>query len=379
MRVTFVIPVIASGGAEHALVLLARRWSAAGRRVTILTYDAGEVAPFYDLDPRIRHVPLGIAGDSFGAAAAAANNLRRARVLRRELRRSRPDVIISFIDQTNVLTLVAAEGLGVPVVVVEQSDPHTFPVKPVWARLRLLTYARARRIVLLSARDAAYFPPRLRGRVAVIPNPFVPPPAEAEPEGGAARGPVLIGVGRLHRDKGFDILLEAFALLAGEHPRWRLTVLGEGDERARLEALRDELGLGGRVSLPGRVKDPYTFLRRAALFALPSRAEGFPLALCEALACGLPAVCTDCAGGVRDIIEEGVNGLLVPKEDAAALARALGRLMSDDAERRRLARRAPEVVERFGPRKTFEAWESLLREVVGGGQSPAREEVVNER
>ncbi|HWS56072.1 MAG TPA: glycosyltransferase family 4 protein [Pyrinomonadaceae bacterium] len=368
MRVTFVIPVIASGGAEHALVLLARRWAADGRRVTILTYDDGARAPFYELDPRIRHVPLGIAGESAGLVAAAANNLRRARVLRREIRRSRPDVIVSFIDQTNVLTLVATAGLGVPVVVAEQSDPHTFPVKPVWNRLRLLTYARARRIVLLSARDAAFFPPRLRGRVAVIPNPFVLPPAAAEDEADdeAARGHALIAVGRLHRDKGFDILLEAFALLRDEHPRWRLTVLGEGEERARLEALRDALSLGGRVSFPGRVKAPYAFLRRATIFALPSRAEGFPLALCEALACGLPAVCADCAGGVRDIVEDGVNGLLVPKEDAAALARALGRLMSDEAERRRLALRAPEVVERFSPRKTFDAWESLLREVVKG-------------
>jgi GalNAc-alpha-(1->4)-GalNAc-alpha-(1->3)-diNAcBac-PP-undecaprenol alpha-1,4-N-acetyl-D-galactosaminyltransferase len=368
MRVTFVIPVIASGGAEHALVILARRWAAAGREVTILTYDDGECAPFYELDPRIRHVPTGIAGDSAGLVAAVGNNLRRARVLRREIRRGRPDVVVSFIDQTNVLTLLAAEGLGVPVVAVEQSDPHTFPMKPVWARLRLLTYARARRIVLLSARDAAFFPPRLRGRVVVIPNPFVPPPAPAEDESGdgATRGPALIAVGRLHRDKGFDILLEAFALLRDEHPRWQLTVLGEGEERGRLEALRDGLRLGGRVSLPGRVKDPYTFLRRATLFALPSRAEGFPLALCEALACGLPAVCADCAGGVRDIIEDGVNGLLVPKEDAGSLARALGRLMSDEAERRRLALRAPEVVERFSPQKTFEAWESLLREVLGG-------------
>ena len=366
MRVTFVIPVIASGGAEHALVLLARRWAAVGRHVTILTYDDGARPPFYDLDPRISHVPMNIARDSSGLPAAVRNNLRRARVLRGALRRSRPDVVVSFIDQTNVLTLVASKGLGVPVVVVEQSDPRSFPIKRVWARLRLLTYARARRIVLLSASDASYFPPRLRRRVAVIPNPFVPPPVlpEAVTHAGMTEPPTLIAVGRLHRDKGFDILLEAFSLLGDEHPEWSLTILGEGEERARLESLRDELRLAGRVSFPGRVKDPYTHLRRATLFVLPSRAEGFPLALCEALACGLPAVCTDCAGGVRDIIQEGVNGVLVPAGDAGALARALSRLMADDEERQRLARRAPEVVERFNPEKTFEAWESRLSEVV---------------
>jgi GalNAc-alpha-(1->4)-GalNAc-alpha-(1->3)-diNAcBac-PP-undecaprenol alpha-1,4-N-acetyl-D-galactosaminyltransferase len=364
MRVTCVVPVIASGGAEHALVILARHWAAAGRHVTILTYDDGARPPFYDLDPRIRHVAMGLARDSAGLAAAVGNNLRRARVLHSEIRRSRPDVVVSFIDQTNVLTLLAAEGLGVPVVVVEQSDPHTFPVKPIWARLRLLTYARARRIVLLSARDMGFFPPRLQRRVVVIPNPFVPPPPESPARAEATQPPALIAVGRLHHDKGFDILLKAFSLLGNEHPEWRLTVLGEGEERGRLEMLRDELRLGGRVSFPGRVKDPYTLLQRASLFVLPSRTEGFPLALCEALACGLPAVCTDCAGGVRDIIEDGVNGILVPVGDASALARALNRLMTDEAQRCQLARRAPEVVERFKLEKTLDAWESLLREVV---------------
>ncbi|MCA1636185.1 MAG: glycosyltransferase family 4 protein [Acidobacteria bacterium] len=364
MRVTFVIPIIASGGAEHVLTLLAQRWTAAGRHVTILTYDDGARPPFYNLDPHVRHVAMGLAGDSSGLLAAVRNNLRRARVLRREIRRSRPDVIVSFIDQTNVLTLLAAEGLGVPIVATEHMDPNALTLKRTWAYLRLLTYARARRIVLLSARDVVFFPPRLRKRVTVIPNPFVPPPPASPARAETAPQPALIAVGRLHRNKGFDVLLVAFSLLGDEHPQWRLTVLGEGEERGRLETLRDELRLGGRVSFLGRVTDPYPFLRRAKLFVLPSRAEGFPLALCEALACGLPAVCTDCGSGVRDIIEEGVNGVIVPKNDAGALARALSDLMGDEEGRRRMALHAPEVVERFNPEKAFEAWESLLREVV---------------
>lgn len=362
MRVTFVIPVIASGGAEHVLAILTRRWAEMRRHITILTYDDGTLAPFYDLDPRIRHIPLGIAADSAGMVAAVRNNLRRARVLRGALRRSQPDVIVSFINQTNVLALLAAIGLRVPVVVTEQSDPHSSAVKPSWARLRLLTYAWARRIVVLSARDVTFFPQRLRQRVSIIPALFVPPPAQAEHFETTER-PTIIAVGRLHRDKGFDLLLEAFSLIANEHPEWRLTILGEGEERGYLEKVRERLRLGDRVTLPGGVKDPYAHLTRATLFVLPSRAEGFPLALCEALACGLPAVCADCASGVRDIIQDGVNGVLVPVGDVAALARALSGLMSDESERRRLARRAPEIVERFSPEKTFAAWESLLREV----------------
>jgi glycosyltransferase involved in cell wall biosynthesis len=366
MRITIVIPVIASGGAEHAMAIIADYWATKGRAITVLTYDDGAEPPFYQLDTRIRHLPLRLAGDSPGLFSAIHNNWRRRKVLRRAIRDSRPDVVVSFIDQTNVLTLLAGEGLGLPTLVVEQSDPHTFPIKPVWNYLRRITYRRASRLILLSERDADFFAPQLRERITVIPNPFIPPPtplATTQPAG-ATRPPQLIAVGRLHHDKGFDILLEAFALLRDNYPEWRLIVLGEGEERGRLEALRDALHLRECVSLPGRVKDPYHFLTRATLFVMPSRTEGFPLALCEALACGLPAVCTDCAGGVRDIVQDTVNGILVPKGDSAALARALGRLMGDEDERRRLALRAPEVVERFSLEKTMGAWERLLDEVV---------------
>ena len=123
-------------------------------------------------------------------------------------------------------------------------------------------------------------------------------------------------------------------------------------------------GLADRVVLPGCVKDPFTHLKSASLFVLPSRVEGFPLALCEALACGLTAVATDCAGGVRDIIRNGVNGVLVPVDNAAALARELSRLMGDELERQRLSARAPEVLDHFNPEKTFAEWETLFHEVV---------------
>ena len=366
LRVTFVVPAIGSGGAEHALVILARQWAATGRSVTILTYDDGTQPPFYDLHNGIRHVSLNLARESSGLLSAVKNNVKRAHVLRRALRDSRPDVIVSFIDQTNVLTVIAAMGLGAKVIVVEQSDPRSARIKPAWARLRRWSYGRAERIVVLSPQDEVFFSPRLRRRVRAIPNPFVPPVANGNCAGSTTVNESLIGVGRLHHDKGFDVLLRAFATIADRHPGWRLTILGDGDERPHLERLRDELGLVDRVVLPGRVKDPYTHLKRASLFVLPSRVEGFPLALCEALACGLTAVATDCAGGVRDIIRNGVNGVLVPVDNAAALAAELSRLMGDELERERLSARAPDVLEQFNPEKTFAEWETLLHEVVNG-------------
>jgi len=363
MRLTLVIPSLAGGGAERVLSTLANYWQGMGRGVTLLTYDDGTVPPFYGLDPDIRHVPLGIAQDSRHFVAGVRNNLRRVSALRAALRGSAPDAVVSFLEQTNVLTLLATRGSGTPAVVSERMDPASYRVGAAWERARRWTYPSASAVVVQTQRAADYFPRSLRPRVRVIPNPVVPPPVTKDPSGGPSPRPALIAMGRLHPQKGFDLLLRAFAGTRELHPEWSLTILGEGPSRAELEALRDRLGLAGCVSLPGRVKAPDAFLARADVFVMPSRFEGFPNALCEAMACGLPSISADCPSGPREIIRHGVDGLLVPKEDVGALAAALRRLMSDAGERRRLARRAPEVTERFSPDKVLGMWEELLGHV----------------
>jgi glycosyltransferase involved in cell wall biosynthesis len=197
--------------------------------------------------------------------------------------------------------------------------------------------------------------------VHVVPNPV---DVEALGTDGARELPIaprtLVAMGRLARQKGFDVLLDAFARCAPAHPEWKLLILGEGEERTRLEAQVRALGLDGRVQLPGRVQRPGAILRRAELFVLPSRWEGFPNALLEAMACGVAAIAADCPSGPRDIVRPGVDGVLVPPEDPAALAAALDRLLTDGEERRRLAARAPEVRERFGLPQVMARWDALL-------------------
>jgi glycosyltransferase involved in cell wall biosynthesis len=365
VRITLVITNLESGGAERVISIMANHWAKKDWLVRLLTFDDGSTPPFYDLDSRIRLIPLGIYKASSNPAAAIVNNLKRISVLRRAIRDSKPDVVISFLSFVNTLALLATRGLGVPVVVSERNNPLMDPIGPVWKLLRRWTYMFEAQIVVQTKRAQASFPPAIQARTTVIPNPVPPlPQAEHTPTDVMLAKPALVAMGNFYPQKGFDLLLKALARLKDRHPAWTLTILGEGPLRTQIESLRDALGLNGRVHLPGRVKNPHHVLKQADLFVLSSRWEGWPMALAEAMSCGLPVIAADCRMGPREIVRDGVDGVLVPPEDVEALAAAMDKLMSDESTRKRLASRAREVTERFPLEKVMSMWEELLRTVV---------------
>lgn len=368
MRLTLVIQSMTSGGAERVVATMANTWAARGWEITLLTFADDREPSFYPLDPRVTFRPLGIAGHSVKTTQAVRSNLERFRTLRRAIRDARPEAVVSFLDMNNVRVLLATRGLGVPVIVMEQTDPAQKQLGVIWNGLRRMLYPRASRLVVLSETSRSFFPKSIQANSVIIPNPIAidPPSADPAPRG---NGRTVVAMGRFAPEKGFDVLLDAFARIAPNHPDWRLIIWGDGPLRPQLESHRDRLGLRDRVLLPGRTTDPFRELRRADLFVMSSRREGFPLALGEAMACGLAAVSFDCPSGPREIIRHGVDGLLVPDGDVIGLAAAMSRLMSDKAERSRLAARAVDVNDRFGAARILARWEELLREVVADGRS----------
>lgn len=304
--------------------IMANYWAKKGWQVTLLTFDDGTTAPFYNIDSRISHLSLRLARDSSNSLKAIHNNLSRIRILRAAIRRSQPDCVLSFMDQINVLTLMATEGLKIPVIVVEQSFPPAQHIGRAWNQLRNWTYPRAFRVVGVTARALSHFSPRIQARSCVIHNPVLLPPAISEqPAQKLLDYPALLAVGRLDEPKGHDLLLRAFAQLIDRHANWSLTILGEGPLRHELETLCRTLGVTERVRLPGRVSNPEQFLRQASIFVMASRSEGFPMALGEAMACGLPVIATDCPSGPAEMIRDGVDGMLVPTENVEALSSSL--------------------------------------------------------
>lgn len=368
MKLVLIIPALTAGGAERVMSILANYWANKAWEITLLTLDDGTSPPFFPLDSRIRHRPLALMADSTNPLMGLYNNLRRIRVLHQALRQEAPTVLISFLDSTNVLTLLASRGLKLPVIVAEHIDPAQYRIKPVWVALRYGVYPWAARVVVLTERALNYFPQTLHARCRVLPNPVVVAPVRDDPEPEPRTKRHLLAMGRLVEQKGFDILLDAFAQLHTEYPDWTLTILGEGPERVALEARADRLGIAHQVNWPGIVQHPESYLQHADLFALPSRYEGFPMALCEAMAAGLAVVAADCPTGPREIIRNGVDGLLVQPEDPTALATSLKTLMDAPDERQRMGNAARAIVERFGVEQVLGLWENLLADVI----KPAR-------
>lgn len=343
---------------------MANHWAQKGWTLTLLTFDDDSTPPFYELDSRIRLIPLGIYRSSSGFPAKIVNNLKRIYMLRRAIRDSRPEVVISFSYLVNILVLLSTRGLALPLIISDHNDPLMNPIIKPWRLLHKWAYNFRVRIVVQTERALAALPARLREKTIVIPNP-VPPirmPRNLQAEI-KLPNPTVVSLGKFYHQKGYDLLLMAFAMLKDSHPDWSLTIIGDGPLRRRLESLRDELGLVGRVHFRDPVSSTHIVLQQADLFVMPSRWEGWPTILLEALSCGIPVIAADCRCGPREIIRDGVDGVLVPPEDVEALANAMGRLISDESERNRLASRAAEVKERFALDNVMGKWEELLSSV----------------
>jgi glycosyltransferase involved in cell wall biosynthesis len=222
---------------------------------------------------------------------------------------------------------------------------------------RVLEYfAGTDRLLALTPEDADAWARAGMSNAGDMPNPLHVSPGRYP----TLRAPVVTCLGRLSHEKGVDLALEAWARVSARHPRWRLRVYGSGPQQRRLRELAVASGISEVVEFRGPTADIETALAETSIFALPSRDEGFPMSVLEAMAYGLPTVAFDCAPGVRELLTDGHDGLLVWPGDIAGFAAALDRLIVREDLRRELGRNARESVRRFHPDRVLDRWEHLF-------------------
>jgi GalNAc-alpha-(1->4)-GalNAc-alpha-(1->3)-diNAcBac-PP-undecaprenol alpha-1,4-N-acetyl-D-galactosaminyltransferase len=378
MRITLVIGSLSGGGAERVCVNLANAWAERGWHVTILTVSQGSRPPAYAIDHRVNRRDVGkprapravelnhdsiapvIRGLHRAGCISLSKEMGLIAMLRYAILATAPNVVVPIIDMTNVRVLAAMYGTGVPVIACEQTDSARISLGR-WQSARRALYRRAHAVVAPHPSIAEWFA-RNGAPACAIPNPLVAPPPMRVKHNGQRRR--LVTLSRLSQEKRPILLVRAFASIAGDFPKWDLEIHGDGPLRPYVARRIYELA-PGRIHLCGFKDSPYSILEGADLFASTSWVEGFGNAIWEALACGVPVVAMDAGAPVRSLVRDGVEGLIVRENSIPALACALASLMRDDARRKALAARAPEILNRYSIESSLEKWDVLLRSVGG--------------
>ena len=332
-RVAFLMHDLRDGGAERVTVSLANGIAARGIAVDlVLVNEVGEQEYFDSLDKRVRLIGL-----------EAGRTLNSVSYFRRYFQEARPDVVISALTHINVAAILARmAALHRPRLIVVEHNQMTQNRQRKTGFVRLAysavpwLYRRADVVGAVSGGvqyDLAKCARLTPNRVTVLYNPVVTSrlhmQSKADPKHRwlqPGEPPVILGVGRLTKQKNFRMLIEAFTILRKKRHA-RLLILGEGDQRAQLEEQAVGTGFGADIELAGFVSNPFAYMKRAAAFALSSDWEGLPTVLIEAMACGAPVVATDCESGPSEILLDGELAPLTPTGDAKSFAQALERVL----------------------------------------------------
>jgi glycosyltransferase involved in cell wall biosynthesis len=394
VKIRYVLHTAYGAGGTIRTVINQANAMCADHDVEIASVYRTREVPAFAIDPRVRLVPLTSlqsdgtrnAGDSAGGSRLL-NKARRFKnpmphkhdypykrwdpvvdaAIIRYLRRQRDGILVTTRPALNLLSAYFAPKR---VIRIAQDHMNLESYKPALRDAIVKAYPRLDAITVLTEHDLAGWraalPPDAAVRLARIPNgipPWAYPPAALDAK-------VLIAAGRLGSQKGFDLLLDAYATVAPKHPDWQLHIYGVGDWQQRLEAQIETLGLAGKALLRGMARSLDERFSQASIYVLSSRKEGLPMVLLEAMTAGLPPVSFDCPTGPAEVIKDGVNGLLIPPQDPAALAAGICALIEDPERRRAMGVAARESSAAFSMPMVRAAWENLFAELAAGRDQP---------
>ena len=359
-KLAFYIGSLNKGGAERVFVNLAEYFQNKGYQIVMVTQYRKEDE--YVLAEGIRRVISDIPPEET-TGSRAVNFYRRMSRLHRIWKKERPDLVLSCVGKNNFMAVVTTMFTKTkPVVSVVGEAKEEYPNRLMKALANLL-FPFASGVILQTERSKSFFSQRVSRTSVILPNSLNPLFIRERFRG--EREKRIVSVGRLDANKNHEMMIRAFAGLAGRYREYTLTIYGEGELREHLQKLIASLGLEEKVFLPGVVPDVAERIEKAALFLLVSYSEGVSNALIEALALGLPVIATDVpSGGTQELIRHGENGLIIPPGDEEALKAAMERLLSDGEYAERLGEQAHKIQERLAPERVNRQWQEYFESIL---------------
>jgi len=355
-RIALFISSLQKGGSERVMVNLAEYFHEKKYDVILVTQYKMETE--YSISPEIRRV-YSEPDESLLQGGRIRNFCVRFGALRDIWNAYKPDLILSFLGKNNLMAVATAAFLPSKVVVSVRGEPTMEYEGRLMQMIAKFVFRFADGVVLQTERARAFFPKSVRKKSVILPNPLNPQFLNRKIS--TEREDLIAAAGRLDENKNHAMLIHAFAKIADEYPTAKLVIYGEGVLRTALEELVAEKGLSDRISLPGSVNDVAEHICKARIFTLTSNTEGMPNSIIEAMALGIPVIATDCpCGGPAALIENEVNGLLVPVGDAFALADAFRRIFEDRDFELKLRENACKITEKLAPDKVDKEWEEYL-------------------
>jgi len=353
--ILFVIHSLGYGGAEKNLTFVANGLVQRGYGVYVYTYEGA--TQHYALHTDIIHIT-----EAHIPKTKGLRRLVQIFQIRKTIRKVKPDVVISFLNYPNLLSILATLCSKTPIIIAERGDPYQG--KGVFDALRHLMYRFADGAVFQTEGAKDYFSGTLRRESCVIPNPVT---VRNGLVSGITRNNEIAYVARFELvQKRQDIMLWALRKVVDDYPAIRLVFYGDGPDEYKVRELVEQLNLSDYVRFAGLESNICDKIRTSRMFVLTSDYEGIPNALIEAMAVGLPVIATDCSpGGARMLIEDKVNGLLVPKGDVVAIAEAIKFLLQNEQVAESYGEKASEIVNKFTPEKIYDSWIKYINRVVG--------------
>ena len=274
----------------------------------------------------------------------------------------KPDVIISLATyRTNIMLGFGFRNRSFPLIMSERNDPNKYPAKPLYRYLRNIAYSRCDGMVFQTDDARKYFEGRVTNKSVVIQNPIY---VDRNLIYDGIREKTIVNMSRLTKQKNIPLLLSAFQIVSARFPDYTIHIYGDGELRKKLLKLTEDMGLGDKVIFHGLVKNVLAHINKASIYVSSSDYEGISNAMLEALALGLPTICTDCPiGGARMTIKDGVNGLLAPVGDRDKLADAMIRLLGDREYAERLGKKGREIVKELTEEKIAEEWINYIYDI----------------